>query len=165
MNPKIKPPQAMASSASLYDADFQLWIDKTVTLLKTHDFENLDLENLIEEIDSLGKSDNRAILSNLMRLCEHLIKIKYWHAEREDCLRGWTLEVKNFRRQIRNLLKDSPSLKGYLAENVLTEYQDGRENVLIASGLGSALIPEVPFLSLEQALAEDWLPTFSDSDP
>lgn len=57
---------------SLYDTDYQLWLDQTVAQLQTHDFSSIDLENLIEEIASLGKSDKRSISSYLMRLCEHL---------------------------------------------------------------------------------------------
>ncbi len=73
---------------SLYETDYQLWLDQTVAQLQSHDFGNIDLENLIEEIESLGRSDKRAISSYLMRLCEHLLKIKYWEVERKTCFRG-----------------------------------------------------------------------------
>jgi len=46
----------LLTSQSLYDQDILLWVEDTVAKLKAHDFENLDLENLIEEIDTLGKS-------------------------------------------------------------------------------------------------------------
>jgi hypothetical protein len=62
--------------SSLYETDYQLWLDQTVKQLRSHDFSNIDLENLIEEIESLGKSDKRAVSSYLMRLCEHLLKMK-----------------------------------------------------------------------------------------
>jgi Domain of unknown function DUF29 len=145
-------------SALLYDTDYQLWLDKTVTQLRAQDFSNLDLENLIEEIESLGRSDKHAISSYLRRLCEHLLKMKYWENERETCLRGWKLEVTNFRLQIQAILTDSPSLKNYLNEKFLVEYRNGRKLFLIASELNAQLIPAEPFLTLEQALDEDWLP-------
>lgn len=62
---------------ALYETDYQLWLDQTVVQLRTHDFNHLDLENLIEESEGLGKRDKRAIASYLMRLCEHLLKLKY----------------------------------------------------------------------------------------
>ena len=144
--------------ASLYDTDYQLWLDETVAQLQAHDFSNLDLENLIEEIASLGKSDKRATSSYLMRLCEHLLKIKYWESEREACFRGWDSEAANFRLQIRVILRDSPSLKNYLNENFLPEYKNGRKLFLKASNLNANLIPQEPDFTLEQALDEDWLP-------
>ncbi len=74
-----------AKLASLYETDYQLWLNKTVEQLRSHDFYNIDLESLIEELESLGKSDKRAISSYLMRLCEHLQKEKHWYSEREMC--------------------------------------------------------------------------------
>ncbi len=52
---------------SAYDTDYQQWLDQTVAQLRAKDFDNLDLANLIEEIESLGKHDKRAISSYLMR--------------------------------------------------------------------------------------------------
>ena len=143
---------------SLYDADYQCWLDRTVSQLQQQDFSNLDLDHLIEEIESLGRSDKRSISSYLMRLCEHFLKLQYWESERENCFRGWKLEVANFRLQIQAILKDSPSLKNYLSENFVPEYRNGRKLFLNASELDARLIPLNPEFTLEQALDEDWLP-------
>jgi len=70
-------PQVNVKSKSLYDTDYHLWIDGTVTQLKSGDFSDLDVENLIEEVESLGKSQKHAVSSYLLRLCEHLLKLKY----------------------------------------------------------------------------------------
>ena len=145
-------------SVSLYDTDYQLWLDRTVAQLKAGQLSELDLENLIEEIESLGKSDKRAISSYLRRLCEHLLKLQYWQSERETCFRGWNLEIANFRLQIAALLKDSPSLKPYLNDNFIAEYQSGRKLFLKESGLEASIVPNHPSFTLEQALDEDWLP-------
>jgi len=153
MHPEIK-----IKLQSLYDTDYQCWLDETVAQLKAHRYNNLDLENLIEEIESLGRSDKRAILSYLMRLCEHLLKLKYWQSEREQCFRGWDLEIANFRLQIQAILKDSPSLNNYLRENFLPTYGNARKLFLKASKLDPEQIPQHPEFTLEQALEEDWLP-------
>lgn len=150
--------EVKAKRPSLYDTDYQLWLDQTVAQLKVQDFSQIDLENLIEEIESLGRSDKRAISSYLMRLCEHLLKIKYWESERKTCLRGWKLEVRNFRLQVQAILKDSPSLRNHLRENFLVEYQNGRKLFLDSSELDETLIPALPEFTLEQTLDEDWLP-------
>ncbi|MGP1385423.1 MAG: DUF29 domain-containing protein [Thainema sp.] len=151
-------PEVYVKSASLYDTDFQLWIEQTVEQLRDRNFSQLDLENLIEEIESLGRSDKRAISSYLMRLCEHILKLKYWESERERCFRGWLVEITNFRLNIQAILDDSPSLRNYLDEKFMLEYQRARKLFLKASELNANLIPEEPDFTLEQALDEDWLP-------
>ncbi len=143
---------------SLYEQDYQLWLDQTLVQLRTGDFNNIDLENLIEEVESLGKSDKHAISSYLMRLCEHLLKLKYWESEREACFRGWDIEIANFRIEIQKRLKTSPSLKRYLQDSFGDEYSYGRKLFLKTSELDPSLIPEQPCFTLDQALDEDWLP-------
>lgn len=143
---------------SLHETDYQLWLDKTVIQLQSHDFSNIDLENLIEELESLGRSDKRAISSYLMGLCEHLLKIKYWESERENCFKGWDLEVANFRLQIQEQLDTSPSLSSFLQNNFSKQYKNGRKLFLKVSELDVIVIPQEPVFTLEQALDEDWLP-------
>jgi hypothetical protein len=151
--------ELVAKLASLYETDYQLWISQTVTQLRAHNFDLIDLESLIEELESLGRSDKRAVSIYLTRLCEHLLKVKYWETERERCLRGWLVEIRNFRQQLQVILQDSPSLRNYLQERFLPGYQNGRNLFLDASGLNASQIPEEPDFTLEQALDEDWLPT------
>jgi hypothetical protein len=143
---------------SLYDQDYQLWIDDTVASLQSRNFDALDLENLIEEIESLGRSDKRSLKSYLMRLCEHFFKLCYWEAERDRCFRGWDLEITNFRIRIRTILEDSPSLRRYLEDSFLAEYHNARRIFLKSGSLKSSTIPEQPWFTLEQALDHDWLP-------
>jgi hypothetical protein len=150
--------EIQAKRSSLYDTDYQLWLTQTVAQLRAQDFSHIDLENLIEEIESLGRSEKHAISSYLMRLCEYLLKIKYWESERETCLRGWKREVLNFRLQIQEELGASPSLKSFLQDSFTKQYKNGRKLFLTASELSAALIPEEPNFTLEQALDEDWLP-------
>lgn len=153
MNSEIK-----TQPASLYNTDYQLWLNQTVEQLRSHDFSSIDLDNLIDEIESLGKSDKRAVSSYLMRLCEHFLKIQYWESERESYFRGWKLEVTNFRLQIQAILKDSPSLKTYLNNTFLFNYRNGRKLFLDASDLNPNLISEEPPFTLAQALDENYLP-------
>lgn len=143
---------------TLYDTDYQLWVKHTVEQLRSRNFNNLDLENLIEEVESLGRSDKHAISSYLMRLCEHLLKLKYWESERELCFRGWNLEITNFRIQIQAQLETSPSLKIFLQNNFSKQYRNGRKLFLTVSGLDAEVVSEQPCFTLEQALDETWLP-------
>jgi hypothetical protein len=64
-------------TTSLYEQDILLWVEDTVNKLKNHDFKNLDLDNLIEEVESLGISQKKELISRLMVLLEHLLKRLY----------------------------------------------------------------------------------------
>ncbi|MBD2654342.1 DUF29 domain-containing protein [Synechocystis sp. FACHB-383] len=99
----------VAEAKSLYDQDILLWVEDTVAKLKAQDFANLDLENLIEEVESLGISQRRELLSRLTTLLEHLLKQLYVNLP--DDYNGWERTIREQRKQIRILLKDAPSLK------------------------------------------------------
>jgi len=94
---------------SLYDSDFLLWTQDTVAKLKAKDFDHVDLENLIEEIESLGKSEKKEIKSRLTTLLEHLLKRIYVDMPQE--FNGWERTIRNQRTEIEFLLDDSPSLQ------------------------------------------------------
>jgi hypothetical protein len=146
------------AKTTLYEKDYYLWLEQVAAQLRTGDLDAIDLENLIEEIEDLGRSEKRQISSYLMRLCEHLLKVKYCEAERESCFRGWDVEISNFRLQIQKRLKESPSLNQYLQEVYGEEYHNGRKLFLKASGLDTSTVPEEPVFTLAEAIAEDWLP-------
>jgi hypothetical protein len=117
----------LSTVKTLYDQDFALWIEETVKQLKARDFSEIDLENLVEEVESLGKSQRRAVRSYLLRLLEHLLKRRY--VLMSDCYRGWEIEIRNFRQKLRFELEDSPSLNNYLLEILDKCYEIALENV------------------------------------
>ncbi|MEA5485461.1 MULTISPECIES: DUF29 domain-containing protein [Pseudanabaena] len=96
-------------NASLYETDFLLWTEETVAKLKARDFDHVDLENLIEEIESLGKSDKKEIRSRLTTLIAHLLKRIYVNMPQE--FNGWERTIRNQRTDLELALMDSPSLK------------------------------------------------------
>jgi hypothetical protein len=143
---------------TLYEVDFNLWLEETAKLLRQGQLEQLDIENLLEEIEAMGRSEKRAVASLLTRLFEHLLKLTYWRSQQEYNIRHWRGEILNFRKQIKRELKASPSLKPYLL-NILDEcYQDAREIVAETSGLSLELFPEIPIANGDQLLDEQWFP-------
>ena len=147
--------------SDLYEKDYYLWIEKTISLLENHQFSDLDLDNLIEEISSMGKSEKRSLESYLTRLLEHLLKLAYWQSELEYNQRGWKNEIRNFRLRIQQIIEDSPSLKPYLSEIFLPCYQNARKLFLDLSGMAENLVSLAPICPIEQALNEDWFPEIS----
>ena len=142
----------------LYDTDYNLWVLDIVDKLKNREFNGLDLDNLIEEVEDLGKRDKRKIESLLIRLFEHLLKLRYWKEENNRNRGHWEGEIANFRRQIDRLLQDSPSLKPYL-RNLFNEcYQDSRFIASKQSQLPLETFPEKPIADFKQVLDKNWLP-------
>ena len=143
---------------SLYSLDYHLWILNTAEALKLQNFSALDLEHLVDEVLALSRREKKRLKSLLRRLIEHLLKLQYWDAERDRNQQHWKAEVTNFRKQIKDELEDSPSLKSYLREIFSEAYQDGRELASTRSGLSLDLFPPQPLVSLDQILDQRWYP-------
>ena len=112
---------------SLYEEDFLLWSEDTAAKLKTRDFENLDLENLIEEVECLGRSDRRELFNRLMVIFEHLLKRLYVNFP--DEYNGWERTVRTQRTKLEFLLKSSPSLKSKWEEYVQDAWKSALKTV------------------------------------
>ena len=104
----------ISKKTTLYDHDFNLWLLATIKDLKARNFENIEIENLIEELDSLAKRDKRELKSRLRVLISHLLKRRY--INNIEYHRGWELTIKEQRRELDNLWQQSPSLKNYFLE-------------------------------------------------
>ena len=126
--------------SALYETDFNLWIEATTKTLKEGNFHALDLENLIEEIESMGRSDKKEIGNRLEVLIMHLLKWKYQPNKQTN---SWRLTINEQRRAIRRILRASPSLKPYLRENLVDFYQDAREAAIDETELDPQCFPRV----------------------
>ncbi|GAB4224788.1 MAG: DUF29 domain-containing protein [Stanieria sp.] len=145
----------ISNLSQLYEQDYFLWLEKTAELLKNRNFSQLDLENLIEEIESLGKSEKRAVASFLKQLLKHLLLYSYWDSEREWSGRGWLEEISNFRFELSQYL-DSKTLSNYAEQELETIYARARQEAILKSNLTT--IPAKCPYSLEQILNDEFIP-------
>jgi len=106
--------ETKVEALSLYEQDIVLWVEDTVAKLKAQDFANVDLENLIEEVASVGISQRSQLLNRLIVLLEHLLKRLY--VELPQDYNGWERTIRTQRRHLETLLEDSPSLKSIWSE-------------------------------------------------
>lgn len=143
---------------TLYDQDYNLWLEKTIEQLRSRQLERVDWENLIEELEGMNRSDKRALFSLLTRLLEHLLKLMYWQKEREYNANKWQAEIINFRVQIKRLIQESPSLKPYLVQIFDECYLDARKVISRLMECDINTFPEVAIATLEQVLDENWFP-------
>jgi len=103
------------TQAALYERDFYAWTQEAVAKLRDRDFDNLDLENVIEEIESLGRSEKKELQSRLKTLLEHLTKRLYINLP--SCFGGWENTIRTQRSDLELLLIASPSLKSAWGES------------------------------------------------
>ncbi|MEH1976912.1 MAG: DUF29 domain-containing protein [Nostoc sp.] len=154
-------PIIQSATQTLYDEDYYLWLRTTINQLRTGQFSAVDLDNLLEELETMGRREKRAIESLLIKLLQHLLKLKCWDEERERNLGHWKGEIRTFRREIKKALKDSPSLKPYILEIFDECYQDARKEASDRSQLTIDIFPSIPIGSLEQILDENWFPEYN----
>ncbi len=140
----------------LYERDENLWLEETVRLLKQNCLDELDLENLIEELESLGKRDKNRVESFLQQIIIHLFLLEYWTEEYEYNYRHWRGEIATFRVQINKYL--TTNLKNYLSEELENIYQDAVFIVTEKTGLNKSIFSEKCCYLLEQLLDKNWLP-------
>ena len=122
----------------LYERDFFAWANQQTALLRAGQFAQADIEHVAEEIESMGRSEKRELLSRLAILLMHLLK---WQAQ--PMLRGnsWQATIKVQRREISRHLADNPSLQAKLPELLEAAYGDAILLAARESGLSEATFP------------------------
>lgn len=139
----------------LYDQDYYLWIMRTIELLNQKKFSELDVTNLVEEIEDMGKSEKKSITSNLRILLMHLLKYKYQSDKQNN---SWLFTIVEHRKRLQEAFKVSPSLRRYYEEVFLDCYQDARELASAETGLSMQIFSEVCPFTPEEALNPNYLP-------
>lgn len=140
---------------STYDKDFYAWAMENAELLRQKKFEEIDIDNIAEEIESMGKGNKRSVFSHLSILVAHLLKWKFQSVRRS---KSWSLTIKNQRFEISDLLNESPSLKNEIKDRFDHAYQKA---LIIASQ--ETFIDEKEFpkkcpFTLEQCLDDSFFP-------
>lgn len=152
MNPQLSPRES--SDLTLYDQDYYLWIEKTVEQLRQNQLQEIDIQNLIEELESMGRNEKRSVQSNLTILLMHLLKYKYQPNKRSQ---SWRSTIVEHRRRLLSLFKDSPSLKRYSQEIFAECYQDACQDAATETQLQVSIFPDESPFSLDDVLRVDYL--------
>lgn len=94
-------------SANLHERDFYAWTQQQLALLRTGDFSKVDIKNLIDEVESMGASERKELISRLEVLLAHLLK---WQFQPRRRSRSWELTIQEQRSRLLDLLDENPSL-------------------------------------------------------
>jgi hypothetical protein len=132
---------------SLYETDYLKWIETTIAQMKQQNYGAIDWENLIDEIEDMGRSERRSLESNLTVILLHLLK---WQFQPDRRSISWEATIAEHRKRIRKAFKDSPSLKPYFEEIFAECYEDAVEFASIETRMPAATFPpNCPYSSAE----------------
>ena len=140
---------------SLYDQDIHRWATETARLVRERRFSEIDLIHLAEELDSMGKSERRALESRLVVLLVHLLK---WDHQPEQRSKSWRRTLIEQRKQIAKLLDDSPSLKPKIPELLADAYDSALRWAADETGMDESDFPSTCPYRVEQLLDADDCP-------
>ncbi len=139
----------------LYEIDDYLWLLETIDLLKHQQFNELDLENLIEELESLARNDKATVKSLLEQVIRHLLLLQYWTVESENNAHHWRGKIRTFRNQLEDRL--TTNLSNYLNNEKLKIYERAFKYVREKTNYKVNFPTDCPY-TLKQLLDENYLP-------
>lgn len=149
---------------TLYEQDFNLWIETTIKQIRERCFDEIDWEHLLEELEDMGKSEKKTLVSNVMILIAHLLKLKVQYNVPESMKKSWYDSVDEHRSRVIIDLAKTPSLKPYLEESIKEAYPRARKLAIkqgqrAAFGVRQPEVSEYPLdcpFMIEQLLNEDF---------
>jgi transcriptional regulator of aromatic amino acid metabolism len=144
-----------STAKKLYETDFNFWLETTAKLLRERQFNQIDYDNLVEEIEAIGRSERNALESNLRVLLMHLLKWKYQPSRRSN---SWKSSIIEHSLRINKAFKYSPSLRRYFNEIFEETYQDARLLAAGETGLSKETFPEHCLFKVQDILNPEYLP-------
>jgi hypothetical protein len=140
-----------------YDKDVVAWANEQAALLREGRFSALDIEHIAEEIEDVGRSEQRELASRMAVLLAHLLKWRYQPALRSP---SWRATIRTQRERIEIRLRKTPSLKPMLTDLdwIADMWADARDSATKETGIEYAIFPEGCPWSMEQVLSAEFYP-------
>lgn len=151
----VLPAGGEPSSLPDYSHDFALWLHAQATLLRERKFDLLDVDNLAEEVESMGKKEHRELRSRLRVVLLHLLKFRFQPGHRS---RNWRGTLDEQRDQIAELIKDSPSLLAHVTTYADAMYPAAARAAALETGLPPATFPASNPFSQQELLDPRFVP-------
>ena len=147
--------ETKAAVNDLYEIDFYAWTQEQARLLHKRRWAELDLDNLVDEVSSVGSSEKREIRSRSKKLLTHMLKWKFQPGHRGPSRRRTMREQ---RRQVADIVKTSPSLVEYMKQQVTECYLGATVDAAEETGIAIGVFPEECRFSVQQVLDLDFHP-------
>lgn len=136
---------------TLYEKDFSAWSLDQADHLRKKEFNMIDFDHLIEEIETLGISDQRALKSHIANVLTHLLKKKY---QPQSCTKSWTDSIDAARDEVKFILNKNPSFKRLVAEFLPLAYKLARVQAFKETGLETDTFPRECSWTIEEILGD-----------
>jgi hypothetical protein len=140
---------------TLYEQDYYRWLETTIKRLHDRQLQSGDIDNLIEELKTLGRTEKKVLRSHLRLIVMQLLKWRYQPDKRS---KSWQITIRNNRLDVEESLQDSPSLKPKLAELLAQCYPRAFIEASDETGLPPATFPSSCPFTLEQILDQEFFP-------
>ncbi|HDC4526682.1 TPA: DUF29 domain-containing protein [Enterobacter cloacae] len=140
---------------TLYDNDFYGWTQEQADLLRSGHLSELDTQNLLEEIEAMGRSERRELESRLQVLLMHLLK---WQFQADHQGRSWKLTIEEQRRKASRVLSENPSLKSRLSEMLAAAYGDAVIGAERETNIRRSVFPAMCPWTFEQVMDPEFWP-------
>jgi Domain of unknown function DUF29 len=142
------------ANQELYDRDFYAWTLQQAELLRAGRLSSLDLKNIAEEIESMGRSENNELISRLAVLLAHLLK---WQFQPAFQGKSWLATIAEQRRRLKRHLAENPSLKSKLDEDITEGYDQAVAETVSQTGMDKKTFPSIcPYSFAQMMDAEFW---------
>ena len=122
-----------------YDGDFAAWAFDQARRLRALKSNDIDIDNVAEEIESLGKGEVNKLESFLRLILLHLLK---WDNQPSHRSKSWAQSISTHRRHAAKQLRKNPSLKAVLDEAVEDAYDLAVGDAVRETGLSEKRFPE-----------------------
>ena len=119
-------PMSRATAAELYRYDGYAWAQQQAEALRRRDLGAIDWENVIEEIEAVGRAERRPWVSNCAQALEHMLAVEHCKTATPANLEDWETEIRAFRGAMAAAVRDSPSLQGLRAEMLALAWPTAR---------------------------------------
>ena len=162
MQASIAPPQT-----ATYDTDFVAWTHQQAALLRQGRLGSLDIQNIAEEIEEIGKGVRREFLSRTVILITHLLK---WQFQPDYRGRGWENTIRTQRRELDELIHDNPSLISCVTDEWYSHaWRRAVENASYETGIPERDFPNAPTWDFDTIITPSFMPadgiSSADSEP
>jgi hypothetical protein len=138
-----------------YERDFYAWANEQAALLRAGKLSQADIGNIAEEIESMGRTEKRELVSRLRVLLVHLLK---WRFQPKGRGSSWKASIRVQRLDLGEHLKDNPSLKAKLPEAIGTAFEGAVIEAAEETGLPDEAFPTACPWSFDQMMDADFWP-------
>lgn len=139
-----------------FDKDYYAWTLHNAELVREKRFDEIDIDHIAEELENMGKSSKRELVSRLAVLIAHLLK---WQLQPERRGKSWRYTIKEQRLELLRLLKESPSLKHYIETLMIDAYEQAVVTAVKETSLDEQDFPKTCPFSLSECLDHEFFPS------